>query len=166
MSLLAIGKRRALFANHDRSITHEDDGVACKHGPSECLGNMLELCAAHHYPNPKIYLGFTMCMSNQYDDIPSKELVEECALEHGMSFDKLNDCTTAEDGSFSVDMLRTSFNRTAALGIEKSCTVTVGNEIFAVRDGGEWKDLRNGSSAASLVNEVNRLYQPPSYADW
>lgn len=127
---------------------------------------MLELCAAHHYPNPKIYLGFTMCMSNQFEDIPSKELVEECALEHGMSFNKLNECTAAESGSFSVDMLRTSFNHTSSLGIDKSCTVTVDNEIFAIRDGGEWKNLKNGSSAADLVAEVERLYQPPSYSDW
>lgn len=127
---------------------------------------MLELCAAHHYPNPKIYLGFVMCMTNQYEDIPSRELVQECALEHGMSFDKLNDCTAAEGGSLSVDMLRTSFNRTAALGIDKSCTVTVNNDVFAIRDGGEWKNLKNGSSAVDLVDEINRLYQPPSSEDW
>lgn len=127
---------------------------------------MLELCAAHHYPNPKIYLGFVMCMSNQYEDIPSRELVQECALEHGISFDKLNECAIAENGSLSVDMLRTSFNRTAALGIDKSCTVTVDNEIFAIRDDGQWKNLKNGSSAVDLVAEIDRLYQPPSYSDW
>lgn len=126
---------------------------------------MLELCAARQYP-VKQSLGFTMCMSNQFEDIPSKELVEECALEHGMSFDKINECATAEGGAFGMDMLRSSVNRTSALGIEKSCTVTVGDSIFAIRDGGEWKDLRNGSSAVDLVNEVNRLYQPPSYDDW
>jgi hypothetical protein len=136
------------------------------HGPQECLGNMLELCAARQYPNPKIYLGFTMCMSNQYEDIPSKELVQECALEHGMSFERLNECATAEDGAVGVDMLRTSFNRTSALGIKKSCTVTVADSIFAVRDGGEWTDLKNGSSAVDLVAEINRLYQPPNYSDW
>lgn len=83
-----------------------------------------------------------------------------------MSFDKLNDCTAAEGGSLSVDMLRTSFNRTSALGIDKSCTVTVNNDIFAIRDDGQWKNLKNGSSAVDLVDEINRLYQPPSYADW
>ena len=136
------------------------------HGPQECLGNMLELCAARQYPNPKIYLGFTMCMSNSYEDIPSKELVEECALEHGMSFERLHDCATAEDGAVGVDMLRTSFNRTSALGIKKSCTVTVADSIFAIRDDGEWTDLRNGSSAADLVAEINRLYVPPNYDGW
>ncbi|GAB7330908.1 hypothetical protein MBLNU13_g02431t1 [Cladosporium sp. NU13] len=147
------------------SVT-QNDGVSCMHGPQECLGNMLELCAARQYPNPKIYLGFTMCMSNSYEDIPSKELVEECALEHGMSFERLHDCATAEDGAVGVDMLRTSFNRTAALGIKKSCTVTVADSIFAIRDGGEWTDLKNGSSAADLVAEIERLYSLPNYSDW
>jgi hypothetical protein len=147
------------------SVTH-DDGAECMHGPGECLGNMLELCAARQYPDPKIYLGFTMCMSNQYEDIPSKELVEECALEHGMSFDKLNECANAESGALGLEMLRSSFNRTSALGVKKSCTVNVGDSVFAIRDGGEWTDLRNGSSAADLVAEVNRLYSPPNYSDW
>jgi hypothetical protein len=113
-----------------------------------------------------MYLGFTMCLSNQYEDIPNKELVEECALEHGMSFEKLNDCANAESGALGLDMLRSSFNRTSALGIKKSCTVTVGDGVFAIRDGGEWTDLRNGSTSADLVAEVNRLYSPPSYSDW
>src|ERR1700712_4578885 len=32
-----------------------DGGVECMHGPTECLGNILELCAIHEYPDPKVY---------------------------------------------------------------------------------------------------------------
>ncbi|KAL5086060.1 hypothetical protein Trisim1_009687 [Trichoderma cf. simile WF8] len=35
-------------------------GVDCKHGPSECIGNIIELCAHELYPDPKIYLGFVI----------------------------------------------------------------------------------------------------------
>ena len=137
------------------------------HGPQECLGNILELCAAKLYPTPRMYLGFTMCMSNSFEDIPQKELVEECALEHGMSFDKIQACADAEDGAVGVDMLRTSFNRTSTMGVKKSCTVMVGDDVFAVRDGGEWKDAKNGTSAEALVKEINRRYQPSlAYGDW
>ena len=37
----------------------DDDGVQCKHGQTECLGNILMLCAANEYPDPKLYLGFS-----------------------------------------------------------------------------------------------------------
>lgn len=36
------------------NTTDHDDGVLCKHGPEECLGNIIELCAAQLYPDPKV----------------------------------------------------------------------------------------------------------------
>lgn len=77
------------------------------------MGNIIELCAAKIYPDPKIYLGFTMCITRQYHDIPDRELVEGCALEHAMDIKKLNDCATKDDGAFGVGMLRDSVRRTA-----------------------------------------------------
>lgn len=90
----------------------ENDGVSCMHGAQECLGNILELCAAHLYPDPKIYLGFTMCLGRDYTDIPQQSLVEDCALEHGMDFDKLNDCAGSDDG-FGMALLRNSVMRSS-----------------------------------------------------
>jgi hypothetical protein len=80
------------------------------HGPDECMGNIIELCAAHLYPSPVIYLGFTMCLSRDYQDIPDKDLVEDCALEHGIDFEELNKCASSDDG-FSVALLRNSVRR-------------------------------------------------------
>ena len=36
------------------TTTDHDDGVVCKHGQEECLGNIIELCAASLYPDPKV----------------------------------------------------------------------------------------------------------------
>ncbi|TAQ91650.1 hypothetical protein B7494_g44 [Chlorociboria aeruginascens] len=88
----------------------DNDGVDCMHGPEECLGNIIELCAANQYPDPKIYLGFTMCLTRDYQDIPQKSLIEDCALEHGMNFTKLNECAARDDG-FGIGMLRDSVKR-------------------------------------------------------
>ncbi|KAI1118835.1 hypothetical protein F5Y14DRAFT_446646 [Nemania sp. NC0429] len=79
----------------------ENDGVECKHGPGECMGNIIELCAHQLYPDPKIWLGFTMCLTKDYQDIPQRELVEDCALEHAVDFEKLNECATRDDGAFA-----------------------------------------------------------------
>ncbi|KAK3307564.1 uncharacterized protein B0T15DRAFT_493039 [Chaetomium strumarium] len=73
------------------SPTDSDDGVACKHGPEECLGNIIELCAQRLYPDAKTFLGFTMCLTRDYKHIPQRSLVEDCALEHAIDFSKLND---------------------------------------------------------------------------
>ncbi|KFY59283.1 hypothetical protein V496_05733 [Pseudogymnoascus sp. VKM F-4515 (FW-2607)] len=76
----------------------ENDGVDCLHGPPECMGNILELCAAHLYPEPRIYLGFVMCLSNDYKEIPDEALVMGCALEHAVDIQKLNECAGSADG--------------------------------------------------------------------
>ncbi|KAF4631914.1 hypothetical protein G7Y89_g6219 [Cudoniella acicularis] len=79
-----------------------NDGVNCMHGPEECMGDIIELCASHLYPDPKIYLGFTMCLTRDYQDIPQRSLVEDCALEHGIEFEKLNECASKDDGGFGM----------------------------------------------------------------
>ena len=97
--------------------------MECKHGPGECLGDMIELCAADLYPDPKIYLGFANCLSREYARIPDRDFIEDCALEHGVDFRRLNDCVSRDDG-YGVTLLRDSVQRTAAAGVRTSCTVS------------------------------------------
>ncbi|KAK1755824.1 hypothetical protein QBC47DRAFT_446184 [Echria macrotheca] len=96
----------------------DNDGVDCKHGPEECLGNIIELCAQELYPDPKTFLGFTMCLTKQYKLIPQRTLVEDCALEHALDFEELNKCATKDDGAFGVGMLRHSVQRTADVSFD------------------------------------------------
>ncbi|KAI1419248.1 hypothetical protein F5Y12DRAFT_789220 [Xylaria sp. FL1777] len=95
----------------------ENDGVECKHGPGECMGNILELCAHQLYPDPKIWLGFTMCLTKDYHAIPQRELVEDCALEHAVDFEKLNDCAARDDGAHGMSLLRESVERSASVRV-------------------------------------------------
>lgn len=77
------------------------------------------LCAANLYPDPKIYLGFAMCLIKDYQDIPQRGHFEDCALEHAIDFEKLSDCASQDDGAFGVDMLRTSVRRSAEVGLSE-----------------------------------------------
>jgi hypothetical protein len=128
------------------------------HGPSECLGNILELCAAAFYPDPKLYLGFTMCLAQDYEEIPQRSLVEDCALEHGLSFDKLNSCASYEDGD-GMSLLRASVRRSAEANVRTSCTIRLDEKVRCVRDDGEWKDCDAGYKVEDLVGDVNMLYE-------
>ncbi|WYZ46050.1 hypothetical protein EsH8_IX_000275 [Colletotrichum jinshuiense] len=140
----------------------ENDGVDCKHGPSECMGNIIELCAAHLYPDPKINLGFTMCLTREYSAIPDRGLVEDCALEHAIDLKALNDCATLDDGGFGVGMLRDSVRRSKAAGVTKSCTVRLNEEIYCIRDDGQWKDCPHGAGVNDLVIAIEKLYRASS----
>ncbi|KAK4125487.1 hypothetical protein N657DRAFT_568092 [Parathielavia appendiculata] len=102
--------------------TDHDDGVECRHGPEECLGNIIELCAQKLYPDPKTFLGFAMCLTRDYDHIPQRSLIEDCALEHAIDFDKLNECATKDDGAYGVGMLRDSVKRTAKVRRYSLCS--------------------------------------------
>ncbi|OAA54847.1 gamma interferon inducible lysosomal thiol reductase [Niveomyces insectorum RCEF 264] len=136
-----------------------DGGVECMHGPAECMGNILELCTIDLYPDPKIYLGFTMCLSRDYPSIPDRGLVEDCALEHAVDVGALDECATRDDGAHAMDLLRASVLHSAAVGVTKSCTVRLDDAVYCIRDGGEWVDCPTGAGVNDLVVAVERLWR-------
>lgn len=123
------------------------------------MGNILELCARKQNPDPKIYLGFTMCITREYERIPDRELIEGCALEHAVDFAALNDCATRDDGQYAMNMLRDSVQRTKAVGVTRSCTVRVDDKIYCIRDGGEWTHCPNGPGVHDLIINVEKLHR-------
>lgn len=111
---------------------NSDDTIECKHGETECLGNMLSLCAEDLFPNNTvIFLGFTTCLVTSYPRIPHRDLVENCALEHGIEFDALNACVS-EDGK-GLELLRESIERSKDAAVTRSCTVRVAGKKWCVR---------------------------------
>ena len=137
-------------------IDDKSDAVSCMHGPGECLGNMIQLCAARIYPDPKIYLGFTNCMTSSYSQIPNKDLIQNCALEHGVDFERVNKCIS-EEGHGS-ELLRKSMLRSQENNVTKSCTVRLAGKVRCIRDGGKWYDCPGGSGVADLVRDIENLY--------
>ena len=136
----------------------KDDNVKCMHGQTECLGNMMMLCAAQLYPNDvKISLGFSTCLAMSFQRIPQRDLVEGCALEHGVDFEKLNGCISEE--GLGLGLLESSILRSKDAGVTKSCTVRVNGEKWCIRDGGAWKECAGGHEVSDLVAEVERLYK-------
>ncbi|KAL6710038.1 hypothetical protein ACN47E_009829 [Coniothyrium glycines] len=139
-------------------VTNEDDGVQCKHGQTECLGNIVMLCAASEYPDPKLYLGFSNCLINDYQEIPSKSLIQDCALEHGIDFDTLNECMSKESGAYGMGLLRDSVQHSKDVGVETSCTIRLDNKVRCVYDDGQWKDCLDGDKPEDLIRDIERLY--------
>ncbi|KAI5305456.1 hypothetical protein KEM56_004377 [Ascosphaera pollenicola] len=182
---------------------NKTDELQCMHGPSECIGNALMLCAANlpasdidaddddddddesqtpdsesvhkmKYPKTPVIrsLGFANCLTSSYEDIPDKELVKGCALEHGINFDALNRCASRQiDNPNEPDddpnkisglaLLRQSFSRSEKLGVDISCTVRVNEENWCVRDDGKWVACgrkSTNSRVSTLVEHISTLY--------
>ncbi|KIW34316.1 uncharacterized protein PV07_01102 [Cladophialophora immunda] len=138
------------------SVDPDSDAVSCKHGPGECLGNIILLCAAKVYPEVKLWLGFANCMISEYPDIPKRDLVQSCAMEHGLDFQQLNSCIS--DEGEGIGLLRASIERSQENNVTKSCTVRLAEKVRCIRDGGKWYDCPGGSSVDALVGDINKLY--------
>lgn len=132
------------------------DAVVCKHGPVECLGNMLMLCADSLYPDvPIISLGFSNCLISDYAKLSERDFVQNCALQHAVDFQRLNECVS--DDAKGLEMLRKSVRWSQKEGIVYSCTVRVNGQNWCVRDDGEWKDCPDGSEPGVLVEKIKTL---------
>lgn len=128
------------------------------HGQTECLGNIVLLCAAREYPDPKLHLGFTNCLINDYQEIPKRQLIEDCALEHGLDFGVLNDCMSKDSGAYGMGLLRDSVKHSHDVGAGISCTIRLDDKVRCVHDGGEWQDCEDGSKPEDLIRDIERLY--------
>ncbi|ODM19627.1 hypothetical protein SI65_04612 [Aspergillus cristatus] len=171
--------------NFIASVSNQSSAIECKHGPEECIGDILILCAANlPFPpdagevtpdtprTPTIRsLGFATCLISEYSRIPEREFVEQCALEHGIDFHSLNECASQQeddpgDGQHpplsGIALLRKSALHSAELGVTTSCTVRVDDSVWCVRDDGSWKDCgkdEENSKVSSLAEEVKKRYE-------
>lgn len=148
------------------------------HGPGECIGDMLMLCAANlpfpptddtsslpdSYPRTPIIrsLGFANCLISEYSRIPDREFVIQCALEHGIDFEALNTCASQQsdnphgtpDNDFfraplsGIALLRESALHSERLGVHTSCTVRVDDAVWCIHDSGDWKDCVQGGAGS------------------
>ncbi|KAF3482216.1 uncharacterized protein GIQ15_04975 [Arthroderma uncinatum] len=166
--------------------SNDSSAVSCLHGPPECVGDMLMLCAANLPYPPRVadscpnyettptvrYLGFTNCMISEYKDIPDRALVHDCALEYGISFNALNQCASRQSdegdearrgkddcdhGPSGLALLRKSFKHSSKVGVTKSCTVRVDNKFWCIRDGGAWSDCGEGNERSDISVLVKEI---------
>ncbi|KAJ5497200.1 Gamma interferon inducible lysosomal thiol reductase GILT [Penicillium fimorum] len=171
------------------SVSKDSEEIECMHGPGECIGNMLMLCAANlpfpptadeaslpsQYPRTPIIrsLGFANCLINDYARIPDREFVHQCAMEHGIDFDSLNKCASQQnddpnDGNdggpplSGLALLRESATHGEQLGVKTSCTVRLDDAVWCIRDSNEWKNCAQngkGSQPSALVDQVEKLWK-------
>ncbi|TPX59616.1 hypothetical protein PhCBS80983_g02356 [Powellomyces hirtus] len=132
---------------------HSPDGATCKHGVSECIGNIQQLCMRHEHPSS--WFGYVACVNTDNDAIPSREQAVACAESLDASYPEK--CVTGQRGA---TLLRKDAEYVQGKGVTASCTVQIAGKTVCVRDGGEWRDggvVGNDESESVAVERLARL---------
>lgn len=90
------------------------------HGEPEVKGDILQLCAVKHYPDPKKWMSFIDCQNKNWTAIPDGW--EACADKNGMDKGKIKTCFEGNEGK---DLLKESFKRAKAANAQGSPTIKV-----------------------------------------
>ena len=107
-------------------IVNEANGTfTALHGQPEVDGNILQLCAIKHYPNPREYMKFIECQNQSMRQIPTGW--ERCAEQAGLAKDKIDSCFKGEEGK---TLLRASMKRAKDAKAQGSPTIYIGGESY------------------------------------
>ncbi|KAI8140087.1 hypothetical protein BJV82DRAFT_520660 [Fennellomyces sp. T-0311] len=127
----------------------------CKHGPTECLGNIQELCFKETYPDISDFYSFDLCLNEEYASIgEGNGLARECAHRLGKHYEPVKTCASTPHG---IELLARSVERTQSLGVEKSCTVYINNKLRCIHDE-TWKHCDGGHKVADFVRTIEEAY--------
>ena len=69
----------------------------CQHGKEECIGNLIETCAIHLYPNVNDYFPFIHCIETS-GKIPRKA-APSCAQKFKLDYSKIESCANGDLGN-------------------------------------------------------------------
>merc|ERR1719424_1482938 len=69
---------------------------SCQHGSRECIGNLVEACAAKYHPETADHLPFILCL----EKIDPSKAGEACATKQGWSdWDDIHTCASGAEGN-------------------------------------------------------------------
>eukprot|EP00164_Ancoracysta_twista_P002237 GFYU01002956.1.p2 GENE.GFYU01002956.1~~GFYU01002956.1.p2 ORF type:complete len:298 (-),score=117.23 GFYU01002956.1:304-1197(-) len=92
--LLDVADIRLIVSGN--AYENPDGTVVCQHGDPECVGNVIEACAASYYPNIKQWYPYMSCMD---DGNGQPQYAQYCAQHAGMDYKKIYACAISETGA-------------------------------------------------------------------
>mmetsp|Transcript_58430 Transcript_58430/g.183216 ORF Transcript_58430/g.183216 Transcript_58430/m.183216 type:complete len:273 (-) Transcript_58430:68-886(-) len=70
----------------------------CQHGESECIGNLIHMCAQRVLVDPDKYMALYFCMSTMTSAVPEKASFE-CMQELSIDPEPIRDCVTSPEAN-------------------------------------------------------------------
>jgi len=71
---------------------------SCQHGQAECVGNLIETCFLHHYPNQHQYMPFISCFES-YAYGPTSTYARYCAGLLNLNYEPVSRCVSGAEGN-------------------------------------------------------------------
>eukprot|EP00882_Tetradesmus_deserticola_P005064 GHRQ01005335.1.p1 GENE.GHRQ01005335.1~~GHRQ01005335.1.p1 ORF type:complete len:234 (+),score=77.69 GHRQ01005335.1:439-1140(+) len=161
------------FNMHFIGVKQEDGTYACKHGPTECAGNVQQLCVQLHSPPSQRYdwlYKFVLCSNRQgLDGIGTFATATSCLKEASVPFAPGTKMVGFMYGPGHDELLQQDMHNTAALGVQTSATIQMDGNTICVRDAGEWKECPAGSEPENFKQILcatyaakNKGHMPPA----
>ena len=69
----------------------------CQHGKEECIGNLIETCAIHFYPNVNDHFPFIHCI--EYSHKIPRKAAPSCAQKFKLDYSKIESCANEDLGN-------------------------------------------------------------------
>lgn len=124
-------------------IGQEKEGqLSSMHGENEVKGNLLQICAAKHYP--KTYMDLVFCMNKNYREIPNN--FDGCATEAKVDGAKIKSCADGEEGK---GLLKASFAASKEKQASGSPTIFVNGERY-----------KGGRTENDFLRNICNAYKP------
>jgi len=151
--------------------------VSCMHGPTECAGNIQQLCAIKYWGGGtpfqagksgiatpvkgnetwRDWWDLVQCMNaGPQSRIGPQELVAACASSIGREWD--DDLRACLDGDEGSRLLQQSVDLANELDITRSCTILINNRQVCVHDS-DWKECKDGHSVADFERQVRSAWK-------
>jgi len=108
----------------------EDDGngnFECMHGPQECQGDIIELCAYNvTYPASQYgWWNMSVCMQSDYNNIPDN--AQNCAQQAGLDWNKINSCANSALGN---QLMSDSIAYSNKMGVSATPTIFINGQEY------------------------------------
>jgi hypothetical protein len=148
------------------------------HGPSECDGNVQQLCVREHTSTIKEWWNFIQCSNyGKLDKVGDISLAKQCSKIIGKDWDRdFSDCYTGSEGRkllqksgkchsirsvggsrLKVDDGCRTVKLAMDMDIKKSCSILVNDKLVCVHDG-SWKDCPDGHQASDFERIIRKEY--------
>ena len=85
------------YGNADEKLKDGKWVFTCQHGKEECIGNLIETCAIHFYPNVTDFFPFIHCIETS-GKIPRKS-APSCAQKFDLDYPKIESCASGDLGN-------------------------------------------------------------------
>lgn len=128
-------------------------GITCKHGESECLGNIQELCAKKISPNN--WFKFVLCLNKDVNQIGlSTKITYKCLKQVKIPAKRFESCVK-EDG---IPLLKTSLSISNNLQMRESCTILINKGEHKCIHNQVWKECDDGHEVKDFIRQIEEAY--------